>query len=197
MVILVGFDRFEEAIQRKHAGIILQGFDQPFVYAEGSAQRLVQKACPGINQVDQVAQARSGVPRHRKGDRQLNSVVGIFILLGLLAAIRGCILGFRRFLGRLIDTVETCRCQRLQHLLNLLAVGAVAEFQRTVLGYRVVVDLVSCRRHALVLGFRAGRLRDDFYQRLALIPGYVVVNPHTRILLFFSPVSLGVVYTSL
>ena len=120
------------------------------------------------------------MPRHRQGDRQFNGVAVRFVFLVRFLVLFSC-------LDRFANAVKSRCSQCLQHRLNLLAVGAVAEVQRAVLGYREVVDLVSCRRHALVLGLRAGCLRDDLHQRLALVPGYVVVNPHVRILLFFFP----------
>ena len=190
MLVFVGLHRLEKALKGEHAGVVLQGFDQPFIHSEGGAQRFVEQLRAGVNQVDQVAQGQAGVPRHRQGDRQLNGVAvltGVLALLWLRVRRCGRFLGLLWRFGRLTDALEARRAKRLQHRLDLFAVGAVAELQRAVPRDGEVVDLVGVGGRAHVLGLRAGRLRDDLDHRLALLSGYIVVNPHGRILLCFFP----------
>ena len=174
MLVLVGGDRAQEALHRQDAGVVLQGVRQALLHPEAGAERLVQEAGAGVNEVDQVPKAGSGVARQRHADRELHR-------FGFLRC--------RRFrgLGRVPGALEACCGKGVDDLLDGGGVGVLVPNHRAVLLDRDAVNAVGHAGHALVGGLDSGLAGDDADQLLAVASGYVVVDFHGMYLRSFFP----------
>ena len=108
----------------------------------------------------------------------------------VLGGIRG---GVGAFLGGVVPqrgvfggfALEASIGQSVQHLLDLLAIGAVVEYQGAVLGNREVIDLVAAGGHELVFSLGSRGVRDDLDQFLTACACYIVLDFHCGYLLCF------------